>query len=177
MLTAAMLLFAQAAAPAYPRDVAGWLVVERPGACAMGSSFAGPGDTYVLMRKTVDGRLILAITNEGWSAREGQPYRVSYQVNGKEYADGTTIGYREGDGRGFWSSLGRNFEQDMAAGSELSVFLDGRFIRKVSLTGTKAAIAELNRCISGLRGKARPVTPGEEGEAPLDPFSQRSRKP
>lgn len=179
MLTLAALAagLAGTPAPAYPLDVSGWLVVERADACVMGTDFAGPGNTSVLVHKKMTGEIILFITNKEWSAREGERYNVSYHVNGREYSDGTTIGYRSADGRGFWSSMARNFEQDFAKGKDLSIYLDGQFIRKVSLRGTSAAMAAMDRCVTGLRGKARPETQGGSGEAPRDPFARPSPKP
>ena len=156
----------------YPVTVSGWLVVQRPGACAMGTDFAGPGKTYVLVQKRVNGEVILSITNEAWSAREGEPYDVSYQLNGKEYADGATIGYRSGAGRGFWSIMGQGFDRDFAAGTDLSVFLDGKFIRKVSLVGTSSAIAAIDRCVADLRTRVRSEKADNGGELPLDPFAR-----
>jgi hypothetical protein len=158
----------------YPVTVSGWLVVQRSGACAMGADFAGPGKTYVLVQKRVNGEVILSITNEAWSAREGEPYNVSYQLNGRAYADGSTIGYRSGAGRGLWSVMGQGFDRDFAAGTDLSVFLDGKFIRKVSLGGTSGAIAAVDRCVADLRSRIRSEKTDDGGDLPLDPFA-RSR--
>jgi hypothetical protein len=162
----------KAAAPTYPVTVSGWLVVQRARACAMGTDFAGPGKTYVFVQKRVNDEVVLSITNEGWSAREDEVYEVSYQLNGKEYADGATTGYRSGAGRGFWSIMGDGFERDFAAGSDLSVFLDGKFIRKISLVGTGRAIAALDRCVADLHSRLRPGKADKRGEMPLDPFAQ-----
>jgi hypothetical protein len=170
-------LASAAAAQAYPADVAGWLVVRRPEGCAMGTQFAGPGNTYLVVHKRVGGDVYLSITNDRWSAREDEPYKVSYQVNGREYSDGTTVGYRSGSARGFWSSMGAGFERDLAAGTDLSVFLDGEFIRKLSLRGTGAALAAVDRCVAGLRSQA-PAGRREKGaEVPKDPFAKPSPQP
>jgi hypothetical protein len=164
-------------AQAYPVTVSGWLVAERRDGCAMGSEFAGPGKTYLLLDKRVDGEVYLSITNDTWSAREGKPYDVSYHLNGKEYSEGTTVGYRSGDARGFWSKMGTGFERDFATGKDLSVFLDGEFIRKLSLAGTGAAIAALNRCVAGVRGRAQPELRRKGTQVPKDPFARHSPAP
>jgi hypothetical protein len=165
------------ASPAYPVNVAGWLVAQRTEGCAMGSEFAGPGHTYVAVDKKSDGKVYLAITNDAWSAREGKRYDVAYRLNGKEYADGTTTGYRSGAARGFWSVMGAGFERDFAAGADLSVFLDGDLIRKISLAGTGAAIAALERCVSELHGRDREERREKRGHVPADPFADPTATP
>lgn len=177
MLMIAALATTVASAPAYPTSVAGWLIVRRSEGCAMGTQFAGPGNTYLVVHKRVDGDVYLSITNDAWSAREGEPYNVSYRLNGREYSNGTTVGYRSGSARGFWSSMGAGFERDLAAGADLSVFLDGEFIRKLSLRGTSAALATVDRCVTGLRSRAQAERREKGAEVPKDPFAKASPKP
>ena len=161
-------------AQARPANVAGWLVAERGEGCAMGSEFAGPGNTYLLVHKRVDGEIYLSITNNAWSARDGKPYNVSYQLNGKEYSDGMTRGYRSGAARGFFSIMGAGFEQDFASAKDLSVFLDGEFIRKLSLAGTGTAIAAVNRCVTGLRSRVQAERHKNATDVRKDPFAKPS---
>jgi hypothetical protein len=180
-----MLIIATAAAavasasPAHPAPIhaGNWLVVERGQGCAAGIEFAGSGDTYLLVHKSLDGEIYIAVTNNGWSAREGKPYKISYRLNGRNYADGSTTGYRNGRARGFWSIMGAGFEQDFSVAKDLSLFLDGQFIGKLSLAGSGTAIDAMNRCVAGFRSRVEAQRHSKARGVPKDPFAESDASP
>lgn len=165
----AILALLPAPAMAFTEERGGWTITDVDGGCAMGMEFEGPGSSYLLLSKSTDGELLVMLTNDDWSAKSGERYKVEYVIGEKAFGGGTAIGVRNG----FVTKFAPNFEGAFSAGQSLHVYLDDKRVDQLSLSGTGAAIAAVNRCLAGVRQRLAAERREKERWAhlPKDPFA------
>lgn len=151
----------------------GWDIGSTGDSCGMSMEFEGPGDTVVVFMKEADGDVFLHVTNMNWSAKEGQEYDVRYLLNGKAYGGTGSLGITSSIRKGFMAKFENDFEQAFAAGDTLHVYLSEQKIDELSLAGTGAALASLNRCLSRVRARvaAEAREKARWEHLPKDPFA------
>lgn len=149
-----------------------WEIYSSDGSCGAVTDFEGPGETLVVLLKRTDGSVVLEVTNLAWTAREGEKYEVAYSLNGFRYS-GSAIGTKNGVRSGFASSFGPDFAEDFAKGSSLHVYLGDQRIDQLSLDGTAAAVAAIERCLTKVRATVAAAEKERQRYAhlPKDPFA------
>jgi len=149
-----------------------WTVVAFDEGCGMTLEYEGPGATSLTFAKTLDGMVVISLTNYNWSAKKGQEYDVSYVLDGQAFSGAESNGYVNGGRSGFIASFNSSFEKHFAAGSNLQVFLGKDKIDQLSLDGSALAIGSLNRCMKAFRAaKAKEAQEAARwANLPTDPF-------
>lgn len=155
-------------------EVRGWTVVSLDGArCAMHQTFDGPGDTELLYTRDLAGNRILGISNANWSATPGQSYAMVYAIDGFGFSGDGTRGADFTGRKGFAARVGEDFERRLAGGSSLRFFLDDKLVDHLSLSGSGAALAALDRCMARLRADQAAIERERKRweHIPADPFA------
>ena len=161
-----------AEARAWP-DAGGWEIGETETGCGMSLEYEGAGETNLILLLNADGSTFLAVTNSGWSTKEGEDYDLTYILNGVSYeggkSKGTKILYRPG----FMTRMGDGFVSDFAAGSSFRIYRGETLVDQLSLSGSGAGVAMLRRCVASV--KARLDADARErarlAHIPADPFA------
>lgn len=162
------------------RKVGGWEVGETDGDCSIYQEFEGPGETTLILSRKLDGRIYVGIANRNWTAEAGKSYDISYAVNGYVFSGGGAIGYnREYSGRGFIAQFGEDFLKEFAKGAGLRMYLDKTLVDNLSLDGSAAALATLDRCMAKIRADKAAVEREEKRweHIPADPFATAAPRP
>lgn len=126
-----------------------WRVYKNEDFCGAVKEFSGPGDTRFVLTKYVDGGVAASILNFNWSAKEGQKYEVAFSLADVTYR-GTAVGVTHNNHFGFLTKLKPQFVDHFAKGTSLYVFLGETQIDQLSLSGTAAAVAAVERCLTKL---------------------------
>lgn len=173
ILCLAICAYAPTAQARYEDSQSGWIIVGDEESCGMGSDFEGPGNTFLTFHKYLDGKTGLTVSNANWSAKKDTIYPISYVLNGVKFSGGISRGSGTRD-PGFVSIMGTEFEHNFAAGHTLHIYLDDQKIDQLSLAGTSAALASVNRCLAGLRMRLAAEQRERERWAhlPKDPFAR-----
>lgn len=157
----------------------GWDIAKGDDSCSLSMEFEGPGETMVLVDKDIAGQITIGVTNANWSARKGQSYSVSFELNGTTFGGGGAIGIEDGSRRGFAAKFLPGFEGHLARGSTLYVRLGETLVDELSLTGTAAALASVNACLREVR-IAHAAAERERtrwSHIPKDPFAHAPTSP
>lgn len=156
----------------------GWEVFRDEKSCGMTRDYDVPGETQMTVISYPAGDIRIMITNTGWSAKRDALYDISYQLNGTAYAGAKAVGTGDRARKGFVSTFVADFADDFAKGSVLRVMLDGEEIERLSLTGSGAAMAMVDKCLVDLRTAVSKAEREKERRArlPKDPFARGSRE-
>lgn len=154
-----------------------WEIFRDSKSCGMTRTYEVPGETEMMVIKYAAGEIRILITNKGWSAKQDQLYDISYQLNGGTYGGAKAIGTADPDRRGFVSTFVSDFAADFAKGSTLRVFLSGKEIERLPLTGTGAAMVLVDQCLAEVRTtlSAAKRETDKRAKLPKDPFATSSR--
>lgn len=149
-----------------------WEIFRDSKSCGMTRTYEVPGETEMMVIKYAAGEIRILITNKGWSAKQDQLYDISYQLNGGTYGGSKAVGTADRDRRGFVSTFVAGFGDDFAKGSALRVFLSGKEIERLPLTGTGAAMVLVNQCLADVRAalSAAKRESDKRAKLPKDPF-------
>lgn len=180
-----LMLVATPAAAEYPVDLAsGWSIDSNysdTGSCfAVQSYDDGPGRSQLFLNRDVEGSGYFAISNSGWSVVDGQTYEVDFFFDAENYG-AQFIGIRSGTGysaTGMLAFYGNaeamaQISNQVRRANGVSFARDGQLIDSLSLRGSSAALAELDRCLAMVRRDKA----AEEAERrrlehiPADPFA------
>lgn len=156
---------------------AGWEVFRDNKSCGMTMDYDVPGETQMTVIKYAGGEIRIMITNTGWSARQGEPYDISYQLNGTAYGGAKAVGTADRARKGFVSTFVEDFADDLAKGSMLRVVLSGKEIERLPLNGSGAALALVDQCLVAVRASlsAAEREKARRSHLPKDPFARPSR--
>lgn len=156
----------------------GWEVFRDEKSCGLTRDYDVPGETQMTVISYPAGEIRIMITNTGWSAKRDALYDISYQLNGTAYAGAEAVGTGDRTRKGFVSTFVADFADDFAKGSILRVLLDGEEIERLSLTGSSAAMAMVDKCLADLRTAVSRAEREKERRArlPKDPFARPSRE-
>jgi TonB family protein len=145
----------------------GWRLSRTDQLCGMSMTYNRPGQTDITFVKSVKGWLVVQVINRSWTTREGAPYQINYQVNGRVLYGERSVGAADGVKKGYLTKLRPDFEQALAAGHSLRLYIGDQLVEDLSLTGAAAAINAVNQCLEGLRANR---TAAVTGKAPLAPM-------
>jgi hypothetical protein len=159
------------AAPVIAQETVGnWTIEEVDHGCiAVTTSYAGSLPTSLTLGKNVNGRSIMIVQNSGWSTEEDKVYEV-YVLIEDDFFSGTAHGGQDG-------SLVFNLKPEV-----MKAILKGAWIipalkiddsheqvlEQLSLVGSSAAIARVDRCVEGVRASELRAE-----RIPPDPFKGR----
>lgn len=158
----------------------GWDIAELRDACGMVMEYEGAGDTRLVLLKYADGKTGLVVSNYGWSSVETQKYDLTLYLDGESYrAQGVGVEPRGGR-RGLAIAFGADFIQDFAKASSLRIYLGDSLVDQLSLKGSSAALAVLERCVGKVSSRiaAEAREKARLAHIPRDPFAgERSAPP
>lgn len=182
-MTAGMALVMFEASSALARDwptTAGWDILEGEDYCAMHSEFEGKGDTELSLAKEIDGTAMVVLTNDDWSATKDQHYELTFFLDSTAFSGGTAIGVGDTyEKKGFVTKFGADFFPALARASGFRAYLGGTLVDDLSLKGSAAALAVVDRCVASIKA----VHDAEERERqrfahiPDDPFAAAKPAP
>lgn len=154
------------------QEIEGWSVIKEDGGCSIQMEYEGPGASKLTFGKTEDHGIGVMIMNYKWSAQDGEKYETHFALDGTVYS-GTAIGVSDSIWKGFLILMEDDFEQHLARGSSLHVYLGETRIDQLSLDGSAAAISAMNRCYARvMREKAAERAEKRKWEhLPEDPFA------
>lgn len=150
----------------------GWDIVRSDKVCAMSMTYDGSGNTNLTFVKSTNGDLVLQVANRNWTAKKEANYEMAYHLNGQVF-NRRSSGIVDGPRKGFFATFRPDFEQALAAGSSLRIFMGERLVDNLSLRGTSAALDAMNRCLDTVRARQ---AAGEPGPPPNDPFAGTATK-
>lgn len=156
---------------------AGWTIIGDDESCGMYMQFEGPGETQMLFLKYPDGHFGASVLNYNWTAVEGSDYKIRYTLNSSSYNTEHSKGTKSDGASGFISFFNKELESDLVKGSSLHIYLDDTLVDRLSLAGTSAAIAMVNRCLVGVRTKIAAAEREKRrwSDIPKDPFASSTR--
>ena len=154
------------------QEVEGWSVIKEDEGCSIQMEYEGPGSSKLTFGKTEAHGIGVMIMNYNWSAEDGEKYETHFALDGTVYS-GTAIGVSDSIWKGFLILMEDDFEQHLARGSSLHVYLGETRIDQLSLDGSAAAISAMNRCYARvMREKATERAEKRKWEhLPEDPFA------
>jgi len=154
-------------------------VFRSSNSCGMTRNYPGPGGTDMTVIKYTDESIRILITKEGWSARQGKSYDISYVLNGTVYGGAKAVGTAENGRHGFVSTFVAGFADDFAKGIILQIRLNDEEIERLSLSDSGAAMAMVDQCLGPVR-TALATSEREEArrsKLPKDPFAPPPKTP
>lgn len=156
---------------------AGWTIIGDDESCGMYMQFEGPGETQMLFLKYPDGHFGASVLNYNWTAVEGSDYKIRYTLNSSSYNTEHSKGTKSDGASGFISFFNKELESDLVKGSSLHIYLDDTLVDRLSLAGTSAAIAMVNRCLVGVSTKIAAAEREKRrwSDIPKDPFASSTR--
>lgn len=149
--------------PVLARDwpaTAGWDIAEGNNFCFMMRNYEGPGDTQLLLAMATDGRLLIQLSNSGWSIVEKQPYKVFVEFDDQTFEvviRGKDNAGKMGLAANFSGQFVHDFEKSLMKSSSLHFYLDTTpgdtfnydnptVLDKLKLDGSAAAWSVVTRC-------------------------------
>jgi hypothetical protein len=178
-LAVPVLLVSLASGPAlaqeYPsRAVGGWTVAASKDAqgCFLTRTFAGPGNTTLLLGIDVDKANHLSVLNDNWSIKPKEKWKLTFRMSKGGYPNHAVVGMASGGQNGFVTSFDDKFPGHFAASTALHIYRGDVPVEQLSLSGSGAAVAELRRCVALHATKSTGAgTKGPSGRIPRDPFA------
>lgn len=183
-LLAGLVMSAAAFAQPYAaRRVGSWFVTpsgDAPG-CFLTRQYAGEGGTTLLFGLDADNSNRLSVLNDNWSIKPKARLALSFRLSGRRYPKQVAIGLASNGKRGFVAGFDPTFPASFAASPFLYIDRGDVPVARLGLDGSGPAIAELRRCVSALKVKAKLKSSGKAAAGvPKDPFSsdlgERTRK-
>jgi TonB family protein len=137
--------------PANARDwgtVSGWFISSAGETCGMFSQSSNPSGTEIVILKRVDGTLFVQVKNAKWLRSGGD---VTYQIDGKTYDGPFSVNTID---KGYIATFGEEFERELQGGVTLTVKRDATVLDQIALTGSAAALATVQSCLTELKSGA-----------------------
>jgi hypothetical protein len=160
-------------------DTAGWTIGQGDDFCFMAMEYEGSGESELLLGFNLDRSVLLILSNYNWSAEVDKRYELKTVVNEYQYS-GPAVGRRGDDGRrGFAAAYEPEFRDDLAAGQNLKFYLGDTLIDQLSLKGSSAALAVVDRCLAQLK-REKDAAEAERRRLehiPKDPFAAAPVEP
>lgn len=159
-------------------DAGGWTIVESDDkkSCFMMMDYEGPGETYLLLSREIDGKNILGVSNQGWSIKAGDKFTdVEYHLSNAVFSGGTAFGVEHSAGRrGFATTFGSDFLPKFAASAYVHIYRGETLVDRLSLAGSSAALAQLSRCLANIKAIAAADAREKArwNSIPKDPFAK-----
>lgn len=154
--TAAIAVLLGAAGSAEARtwpSAGGWDIGEADDSCGMMMTYEGKGETELTLLKRLDGSVAMMVTNSGWSAVKGETYELSYHLNGTAWSgESFGIGDKYDVRKGFGASFEADFLLDFRKSNSLHIYRGETLVDQLSLAGSAAGLAILDRCLAHVRG-------------------------
>lgn len=164
-----------ASADDWAQDVQGWTVGRSGDDCLMTMDYEGAGATQVTLHIDGDSSddTFIFITNYGWSAKKGAEYELDYQFDEWRL---TRLGLGVATNsirKGFISKMDEKMTEQFVRSSSLRIEMGNTLIDQLSLKGTAAAVAVLERCRKQVRADVARKRAEEARLAhiPSDPFA------
>jgi hypothetical protein len=156
-----------------------WQVFRNRDSCGMTRNYEGPGGTEMTLLRYTDETIRIMITKEGWSARQGKLYDISYVLNGTVYGGAKAVGTAHNGRNGFVSTFVAGFADDIAKGSILQIRLNDQEIERLSLSDSGAAMAMVDQCLGPVRAALATAEREQARRAnlPKDPFASAPKTP
>jgi hypothetical protein len=162
------------------KDVGGWVVTaskDQQG-CFVTRTYAGAGETTLLLGLDVDGGNRLSVLNGNWSIREKERQSLNFRLSKVSFPKHLAIGITSDGKQGFVTNFGQQFPADFASSEFLHISRGDIPVERLALAGSGAAVAELRKCVDLHRMK--PAVQAREsnrsGNIPLDPFAPELRR-
>lgn len=161
-------------------EVGGWSSTrDEPGACIATFEYEGPGSTKTTLvrRANADQQALvyLTVVNHEWSAKEKETYQLQYVVGDSVYERNAVGIKNDYIYKGFLTGFPADeFLNAYAKASFLHIYLGDTVVDKLSLTGSTAGVALLNRCWSWLLDTERAAQAERDRYKgiPRDPFAK-----
>ena len=160
--------------------VGGWDIIEEDGGCSISMEFEGPGSSNFVFGHSYEHGIGFILTNGDWTSKKDEIYDIRFEVNNMVYTSkalGITHDYQKGFLTVFDEEFGADLEKDMAAGSNLHVFLGDQLIDRLSLEGTSAALASMKTCYARQKRKAiaAEAEKARWQDLPKNPFADENK--
>jgi hypothetical protein len=180
-LCAALFGGAYASAQEYSmRDVGGWTVVaskDKKG-CFLSRTYAGPGETTLLLGLDIDGSNHLSVLNDNWSIKPDDRLELNFRLSNGGYSKHPVVGMASEEKKGFVTSFETKFISYFATSKALHISRDDVPVEQLSLDGSGAAVAELQNCVGVFKTKT--AAGGREerrsDDIPRDPFAPDAKR-
>lgn len=140
--------------PYYPRDVAGWTISsvgDEFGSCLMTMSYEGVPSTRLTLGIDHEGSPTLMLSNDEWTVKPDEKYRLDYFLSGGGYKDHPTLGLENGS---FVTKFEKPFVEYFSKSTFLDIYRGDVLVDKLDLKGSSAAIAEVTRCVAHIQREA-----------------------
>jgi TonB family protein len=132
----------------------GWDIASGDKYCVVAQEFEGKGGTEVGLALYIDGDTRLMVLNSEWSAKQGQKYDISFQIDGTIFEGAASTGFLSGSGKaGFVADFESGFAESFANGRGLTIKMGDSVVDDLLLKGTGVAIIEARRCVKSLAAK------------------------
>lgn len=151
------------------QTIAGWTVAASKDGdgCFAIRTYPRRGETTLLFGLDLDGRNRLSVLNANWSIQPGDRLALDFTLSNAGYAAHPAVGIASDGKQGFVSSFERSFPSRLAASSRLSIARGRVPVERLELDGSRAAMAELQRCLAAIG----PGPPSADDDIPVDPFA------
>lgn len=180
-LCAALFAGAYASAQDYPmRDVGGWKVAaskDKKG-CFLTRTYDGPGETVLLLGLDIDGSNHLSVLNANWSIKPNDQLALNFRLSNGGYSKHPVVGMEADEKKGFVTSFEAKFIGYFATSKALNIDRGDVPVERLSLDGSGAAVAELQRCVALFKANTG-AGAGEErrsDQIPTDPFAPDAKR-
>ncbi|MEN2787877.1 hypothetical protein ACFOKI_15985 [Sphingomonas qilianensis] len=162
------------------RDVSGWTVAasnDKQG-CFLTRVYKRAGDTTLLLGVDIDSTNRLSVLNANWSIKPKDRLSLDFRLSNGGFAKHAAIGIAADGKRGFVTSFEAKFPSHFAASKYLHISRDDIPVEQLKLDGSGAAVAELRRCVAGLRATPAATASDKErpGHIPKDPFATEAKR-
>lgn len=151
--------------------------------CYFAKRETNPGATIFMIVLQPDGRHLLRLANNNWTARLGQSYQIGVSTNGRTYRDVTARGHSNASVAGFEFAMPSGLIEEIVAAREIDFRFthSGQRIDIVPLAGSSDAFLEAKACLGPLRqriGERQREAQRREQERlatiPRDPFANQN---
>lgn len=162
------------------RDVGGWTVAaskDRKG-CFLTKEYDRPGKTTLLLGVDIDGTNHLSVLNYNWSIKPQDRLKLTFRLTNGGYPNHFAVGMVSDGKKGFVTNFESKFPSYFASSKALHIARGDVPVEQLSLTGSGAAVEELQRCIAIQR--ARPAADADDDtpsvNIPRDPFASAPKR-
>lgn len=161
--------------PYSSKIVGGWTIapaVDEDGTCLMFIDYQGRYPTRLALFIDSSGLSSLMLSNDGWTIRPEEIYKLDYQLSVGSYSNHPTIGLKGGS---LITRFEKSFPDHFAKSDYLNIYRDDVVVERLSLKGSSAAVAEVKRCVAHIQREAEAINRDRRKfeDIPSNPFSDR----
>ncbi|MES2054891.1 MAG: hypothetical protein V4564_03050 [Pseudomonadota bacterium] len=162
------------------RAVGGWTVAaskDKKG-CFLTRTYAGPGETTLLLGLDIDDSNRLSVLNDNWSIKQMDRLKLNFRLSSGGYPEQQVVGMESDGKKGFVTNFETEFPSYFAASKALHIYRGDVPVELLSLEGSGAAVAELRRCVGIYKAKtgANARAKGRSDLIPRDPFAPDAKR-